>query len=187
MVSLGALWLPILSATVLVWIASAIAWTVAPHHKTDFRTVPDQDDFLANLKRRNLSPGQYWFPHSADPKEMQSKEMADKMEQGPVGLLTVWKAGKPNMAKPMLLTLLYMLVVSIVVAYLARHTLDTADPYVHKFRVTSTIAFLAYGAGLLWDAIWFGTPWPRTWKSLLDCAVYSLLVGGSFAGLWPGA
>jgi hypothetical protein len=181
------LWLPILLATVLVWIASALAWTVAPHHKSDFRVIPDQDGFMANLGGRNLSPGQYWFPYSTDQKEMQSPEMVTKMEKGPVGLLTVWRTGKPNMAKPMILTLIFMLCVSIVVAYLAFKTLDAGDPYVHKFRVTATIAFLTYGGALFWDAIWFGTPWARTWKSLFDCFVYALLVGGSFAGFWPGA
>ena len=185
MVSLGALWLPILVATLLVWIVSAIAWTVAPHHKKEFRVIPDQDDFISNLGQRNLAPGQYWFPYSPNQKDLQSPEMIAKMERGPVGLLTVWKSGKPNMAKPMILTFVYMLGVSFVVAYLASRTLDIGDPYLHKFRVTSTIAFLAYGAGTFWDAIWFGTPWGRTWRTLADCFVYSLLVGGSFAGL-PG-
>ena len=30
------LWLPILVAAVLVWIASALIWTVLPWHKSDF-------------------------------------------------------------------------------------------------------------------------------------------------------
>ncbi len=74
---------------------------------------------------------------------------------------------------------------SFVVAYLVTKTLDAGDPYGQKFRVTSTIAFLAYGGALFWDSIWFGTPWNRTWKSLADCAVYALLTGGTFAGLGP--
>ena len=78
-----------------------------------------------------------------------------------------------------------MLAVSFVVAYLASKTLEAGDPYGQKFRVTSTIAFLAYGGGLFWDSIWFGTPWTRTWKSLVDCAVYAVLTGGAFAGLGP--
>ncbi len=183
--SLGALLLPIVVSALLVWIASAIAWTVAPHHKTDFSVIPDQDDFMSSVGGRNLSPGQYWFPYSRDQKELQSPEMIAKMEKGPVGLLTVWKSGKPNMAKPLVMTFIYMLAVSFVVAYLATKALETGDPYGLKFRVTSTIAFLAYGGGLFWDSIWFGTPWARTGKSLVDCAVYALLTGGAFAGLGP--
>ena len=62
MVTLGALWLPVLLSAVIVWVVSAIAWTVAPHHKADFKVIPDQDGFLGELGRRNLPPGQYWFP-----------------------------------------------------------------------------------------------------------------------------
>ncbi len=183
--SLGALLLPIVVSALLVWIASAIAWAVAPHHKTDFSVIPDQDDFLSTVGGRNLSPGQYWFPYSRDQKEMQSPEMIAKMEKGPVGLLTVWKSGKPNMAKPMVMTFIYLLAVSFVVAYLATQALEPGYSYRHKFVVTSMIAFLAYGGGLFWDSIWFGTPWARTGKSLVDCAVYALLTGGAFAGLGP--
>ena len=183
--SLGALLLPIVVSAVLVWIASAIAWTIAPHHKTDFSVIPDQDDFMSSVGGRNLSPGQYWFPYSRDQKEMQSPEMIAKMDKGPVGLLTIWKSGKPNMAKPMVMTFIYMLAVSFFVAYLATQALEAGDPYGQKFRVTSTIALLAYGGGLFWDSIWFGTPWTKTWKSLGDCLVYGLLTGGAFAGLGP--
>ena len=81
--SLGALLLPIVMSALLVWIASAIAWTAAPHHKKDFGVIPDQDDFTFGFGGRNLSPGQYWFPYTRDQEEMQSPEMIAKMEKGP--------------------------------------------------------------------------------------------------------
>ena len=42
MVALSGLWLPILVATAVVWIASAIVWTVLPHHKSDFAKIEDE-------------------------------------------------------------------------------------------------------------------------------------------------
>ncbi len=185
MVTIGALWLPILLSAVIVWIASAIAWTIAPHHKSDFRVIPDQDDFLANTGKRNLAPGQYWFPYSTNPKDMQSPEMMAKMEQGPVGLLTIWSAGKPNMGKPMMLSGIYYVMISLFVAYIAGRTLVTGAEYLSVFRVAGAVTFVAYAGALIPDAIWFGTPWSRTWKSAGDALVYALLTAGMFGWLWP--
>ena len=49
-VPLSSLWLPILIAALLVWIASALFWTVGPHHKHEFAPLPDEDRVLAALR-----------------------------------------------------------------------------------------------------------------------------------------
>ena len=43
MVPLTALWLPILISAVIVFIASSIMHMVLPHHKSDYRKVPDEE------------------------------------------------------------------------------------------------------------------------------------------------
>ncbi len=185
MVTLGALWLPILLSAAIVWVASAIAWTASPHHKPDFKVIPDQDDFLDSLGKRNLAPGQYWFPHSTNPADMKSPEMIQKQERGPVGVLTVWAAGKPKMGKPMALSLMLYVCVGIFVAYVASRTLQPGADYLAVFRITGTIAVVAYVGGIFPDAIWFGTPWRRTWMTVVDGVVYGLLTAGVFGWLWP--
>ncbi len=44
------LWLPILVAAVLVWIASALIWTVLPWHKSDFSKTKDEEGIRSALK-----------------------------------------------------------------------------------------------------------------------------------------
>lgn len=180
MVTLGALWLPILLSAVIVWIASAIAWTASPHHKADFKVIPDQDDFLDNVGKRSLAPGQYWFPYSSNREDMNTPEMVAKQERGPVGLLTVWKSEKPNMAKPMILSVVFYVIVGVFVAYMASLTLSPGTEYMRGFRLTSAVAFMTYSGALLPDAIWFGTPWRRTWLTMVDGLIYALLTGGVF-------
>ena len=186
MVTLEALWLPILISAAAVWIASALAWTVAPHHKPDIRAIPDQDDFLDRVGKMNLQPGQYWFPFSTDPAEMKTPEMAAKMEKGPVGLMTVWRNGPPNMGRAMGMSVVLYLAIAIVVAYVTGRTLTPGADGMTVFRVAGTVGVLAHIGGVFPDAIWFGTPWRRTWFTVLDGVVYGVLIGMVFAAMWPG-
>ncbi|MCZ6916650.1 MAG: hypothetical protein O7I93_07725 [Gemmatimonadetes bacterium] len=186
MVTIAALWLPILLSAVLVWIASAIAWTAAPHHKSDFRVIPNQDDVLDLVGSKNLTPGQYWFPNSSDRKDMAKPEMVAKMEKGPVGVMTIMPNGRPNMGKAMALSFVFYLGVGIMVAYLAGRTIAAGAEYLAVFRVAGTVAFVAHVGALFPDSTWFGTPWKRTWKSVGDGFVYALLTGGAFGAFWPG-
>jgi len=50
MVPLTALWLPILLAAVIVFVASAIMHMVLPYHKSDYQPLPDEDKLLAALR-----------------------------------------------------------------------------------------------------------------------------------------
>jgi len=66
-VSLGALWLPVLVAAVLSFAGSAIVWTALHYHDADWKLVPDEGGFLEALRKAGLARGQYMFPHM-DPK-----------------------------------------------------------------------------------------------------------------------
>ena len=56
MVSIPALWLPILVSTVLVFVASSLVWMVLAHHKSDASRMPDEAAALEALGRQNLRP-----------------------------------------------------------------------------------------------------------------------------------
>lgn len=48
------------------------------------------------------------------------------------------------------------------------------DPAVRRlavFRITGTVAWLAYGAATVPDAIWFGRPWSAIGKNLFDALI----------------
>ncbi len=185
MVTIGALWLPILLSAIAVWVASAIIWMVMPHHKSDFRKLPDEDAALQALAPQSLVPGQYSIPYAASPKDFQDPETVRKFETGPVGFLTVLPPGVPTMGSKITLSVVFYLVISIVVAYLASRTLDPGADYLAVFRVTGTVAWLAYGTATVPDAIWFGRPWSGIVKGLLDALVFGLLTAGFFGWLWP--
>jgi hypothetical protein len=52
-------------------------------------------------------------------------------------------------------------------------------------RVVSLVTFLAYGAGSVTNAIWWGKPWSAALKELLDAFLYGLVTAIAFGWLWP--
>jgi hypothetical protein len=185
MVALTALWLPILLAAALVFIASSLLHMVLPIHKRDFKKVPGEDGLLGALREAKVTPGDYVFPCADDPKDTFSAEMMDKYEQGPNGFLTVMPAGKPNMGKLLVQWFAYCLVVSVLVAYVTGRTTGAGAEYLAVFRVAGTTSFIAYAMAHISDSIWQGQSWKLTFKYMFDGLVYGLLTAGAFGWLWP--
>ena len=184
MVTIGGLWLAILLSTIAVWVASAILWMVMPHHKSDYGKLPDEDAVRQALTPQ-LAPGQYSIPYAPSPSDQQDPETARRFEEGPVGFLTVVPSGAPTMGSKLILSFVFYLVISVIAAYLASRTLDPGADYLAVFRVTGTVAWIAYGTATVQEAIWFGRPWSAVAKGLLDALVYGLLTAGFFGWLWP--
>jgi hypothetical protein len=184
MVSLTALWLPIVLSAVIVFIASSIMHMLLPYHRSDYRQLPDEDKLLASLRAIGLKRGLYHFPFCSH-KEMNSPAMIEKFKQGPVGMLTVFPSGPPAMPKFLGMWFAYCLIISIFVAYLTGHTVAPGAPYLAVFCVAGTAAFLAYGVGQLSNGIWKGQPWGMTLKEVIDGLVYASLTAGTFGWLWP--
>jgi hypothetical protein len=184
MVSLGALWIPIVLAAVIVFIASSIMHMVLPYHRSDYRKLPNEDKVLAALRAEGLTRGLYHFPFTTH-KEMKSPEIQEKFKQGPVGFITVFPSGPVNMGKFLGLWFVYCLIIGFFTAYLTGHTVKQGEPYLVVFRVAGTAAFMAYGLGSLANGIWKGQPWGIVFKECFDGLVYGLLTAGTFGWLWP--
>jgi hypothetical protein len=184
MISLAALWLPILLSAIIVFIASSIIHMVLPYHRSDYRKLPDEERLLPILRSAGLQRGLYHFPHCTH-KDMKSPETQEKFKQGPVGLLTVFPSGAINMSKFLIQWFIYCLIISFFVAYLAAHTVAPNARYLAVFRVVGTAAFLAYGLGNISNGIWKGLPWSVVSKESFDGLVYGLLTAGTFGWLWP--
>ena len=184
MVSLTALWLPILTAAVMVFIASSIIHMVLPYHRSNYKKVPDEEAIRKILRAANLAPGLYHTPYCTH-QEMNTPEAKAKFAEGPVVLMTVFPSGPPNIGKFLGQWFVFLVVVGIFVAYLAAHTLGPGAPYRAVFRVVGTAAFLAYGVGILSNGIWKGQPSGVVAKEAFDGLIYSLLTAGAFAWLWP--
>jgi hypothetical protein len=185
MVSITALWLPILLSAVIVFVASSIMHMVLPYHKSDYRKLPDEDKVVDTLRAAGVTPGPaYHFPHTTH-KEMKSPEVVEKFKRGPIGLLTVIPSGAPAMGKYLGQWFAYCVVISIFVAYLTGRTRLPGTQYLEVFRVAGTAAFMAYGLGQIQDSIWKGQTWGVTAKHVFDGLIYALLTAGAFGWLWP--
>jgi len=184
MVALTALWIPIVLAAIIVFVASCIMHMVLPYHRSDYRKLPDEEKVLGALRAANLTRGLYNFPFTTH-KEMKSPEVQEKFKQGPVGFLTVFPSGPVNMGKFMGLWFVYCLVIGFFTAYLTGHTVAPGAHYLAVFRVAGTAAFMAYGLGGLSNGIWKGQPWSMVAKECFDGLIYGLLTAGTFGWLWP--
>jgi hypothetical protein len=184
MVMLSSLWLPIVLAAVVVFVASFLAWVVSPHHKKDWVGIPDEGGFIDALRTLNVPPGQYVFPYCPDAASMEDPVKKARLEQGPYGTLGVWR-GKPNMVRNLVLTFLFFLIANVFVGYLASRTLTMSAEYLEVFRVTGVAAILAYCFAFIPNAIWFGRSLRSVVMDIVDGVIYGLLTAGIFAWLWP--
>ena len=185
MVSITALWLPILLSSVFVFVASSIFHMLLPFHRSDYRKLPDEDRVLDALRTAGVTPGPiYIFPH-CDHKNMKSPETVEKFKRGPVGLMQVRPSGAPAMGKFLVQWFVYCIVVGIFVAYLTGRTLPPGTFYLQVFRVAGCTAFLAYSVALIQESIWKGQTWGVTIKHIIDGLIYALLTAGTFGWLWP--
>lgn len=184
MVSLSALWLPIVLSAVIVFVASSIMHMVLPYHRSDYQKLPDEDKVLDALRAAGPKRGLYVFPFTTH-KDMKSPAVIEKYKQGPVGMLTVFPSGPPVMPKFLGQWFAYCLLIGLFVAVLAEHTVVPGALYRRVFHVVGASAFLAYGLGNISNSIWKGQTWSMTIKEAIDGLVYALLTAGTFGWLWP--
>ncbi len=184
MTFIAELWLPILVSTVIVFIASAIIHMTPLWHANELPPLPDQDRLQDALRPFNLQPGEYMLPKAKSMKDCNAPEFVEKLKRGPVALVTVIPSGPMSMSRPLVRWFIFVLVVSVLTAYLAAATLPADAPYLAVFRVAGTTAFIAYAAALWQQSIWYSRPWPTTAKLTLDGLIYGLLTGGVFGWLW---
>jgi hypothetical protein len=185
MVPIASLWLPILLAAVFVFLASWIIHMFLPYHRSDFGKLAAEDQVMEALRKFNLPPGDYMVPRPAGPAGMKSLEFLDKMNKGPVIVMTVMKSGPPNMGANLAQWFLYCVVVGGLAAYVAGRALGTGANYLSVFRFAGCTAFVAYAVALWQDSIWYQRAWSTTVKNTIDGLVYGLLTAGTFGWLWP--
>jgi hypothetical protein len=179
------LWLPIIVSAAAVFIVSSIIHMVLPYHKSDFRKLPREDDVREALEKSHIHRGEYMFPYATESKERNSQEFKEKMNKGPVGILTIFPSGSFNMGYSLATWFIYCIVVSIFSAYIAGHALIPGAIFHSVFRFAGATAFIGYSFALVQDSIWFGRSWANTFKSLFDGLIYALLTAGIFGWLWP--
>jgi hypothetical protein len=185
MVTLGALWLPIVLSAVIVFFASFIIHMVLRYHQSDYTKLPNEDAVRAAIRTGSPRPAQYIIPYCASPKDMQSPEMMQKFTEGPIAVLNLKPSGPPSMGPSLLQWFVFVLIISFFLAYVGAHTLPAGSQYLEVFRVVGCVGFLAYAGGIFPGAIWMGKPWKVAIKEGIDGLIYGLLTAGTFGWLWP--
>ena len=185
MTALTALLLPILLASVIVFIASSIIHMAPLWHRNDYPRLDNQDAILGALRPLAIPPGDYMLPRAKNMDEMRTPEFTEKLTTGPVVVMTVMPNEKPSMARPMVLWFIYIVVVNYFAAYVASRALAPGAPYLEVFRFVGATAFIAHAMALWQMSIWYRRAWSMTIKSTFDGLIYALLTAGTFGWLWP--
>jgi len=182
-VSIAALWLPIVLSAVLIFIVSSIIHMMSPWHKNDYPLLPNQDQIQDALRPLNIPPGDYFIPRPASREDMKSAAHAEKLKRGPIVVFTV--IGGFSIARNLISWLIYLLVVGVFAAYVAGRALPAGSPYLSVFRFVGVTAFLAYTLALWQMTIWYARSWKTSLKITVDGLIYGLLTAGVFGWLWP--
>jgi hypothetical protein len=185
MVTVPSLLLPILLSAVFVFFLSFVIHMVLPHHRSDFKRLPSEDQVMDALRPFNIPPGSYIMPHAGSPEAMRKPEYQEKFKRGPVAFMTFAQPGVITMGKSLMQWFLYCLLISVFAAYLTGRVLGPGAPYLSVFRFAGTTAFCVYGLGLWQNSIWYRRAWSVTFKHTLDGLLYALMTAGTFGWLWP--
>ena len=185
MVGLSALWMPIVVSALFVFIALMIIHAMLGWHKGDMSALPGEAKVMETMRGLNVRPGDYRFPFSDSTKEMKSPEFAEKMNQGPVGILSIRPNGDINMGKLLGLWFAYLLFIAVLAAYVTGRTRGLGAPYFEVFRVSGAVAFCCYVVAHWQNWIWWGKSTRFTVTQSLDGIIYALITGATFGWLWP--
>jgi hypothetical protein len=186
MIPITSLWLPILVAAVLVFVASSVIHMLLTYHRNDFRAVPNEDAVMDALRPFTIPPGDYVLPHAGSMEVMKSDAYREKVRTGPILFFTSLAPGRVfEMGGTLVQWFLYSVLVGIIAAYLAGRMLPPGAPYLEVFRVTGTVTFACYSMALMQRSIWYHMKWSATLRSMFDGLIYALLTAGAFGWLWP--
>ena len=133
MTAIAALWLPILASAVIVFIASSIIHMAKLWHRDELPAPPDGDRLQDAMRPFRLQPGEYMLPRPKDMKDCNAPEFVEKLSRGPVLLMTVIANGPMSMSKPLVQWFIFVVVVSVLTAYLAGATLPADAPVPRRF------------------------------------------------------
>ena len=171
--------LPIVLSGVALFFASFISWMVFKLHKDDWKKFPNEDAVLAAVGV-NATPGSYMVPGTNHPSEMSTPEFQKKFVVGPRLVMTVMP--KVGMGQSLVLTFVYFLAVSFILAYLASIAFPAKADFMNVFRFVFTAGLAVFLSAIVAHSIWFRA---RIVGHLIESIAYAAIAGAIFAGLWP--
>lgn len=184
-VSVSELWLAILLAGLLSWVASAFIHMLFKYHNADYKKLPNEESVSATLADKLPEPALYTLPYCSDMKAMGDEAMQKKFNDGPVAMITVMPNGMPPMGKLLSQQILFFILGSLLIGYLASISITGTTDFMMVFRQVFTASFLTYGWAQIPYSIWMGQPWSNCVRYLIDALIYAAVTACTFALLWP--
>ena len=185
MVGLSALWMPIVVSALLILVALMLIHGVLGWHRADMDALPAETEVMEAMRGLDVQPGDYRFPHGNTVAEMTAPAFVEKMNRGPVGIISVWPNGEIAMGRMIGLWFVYSLVVAALVAYVTGITHGLGAPRADVFRVSALVTFCAYALAHWQNWIWWRRSMRFTLTNSLDAVIYALITGATFSWLWP--
>ncbi len=179
------LWLPIVVSAVACFAVSALAWTVLPHHRGEWRRLPTEAVVLEALRQHAPHPGLYAVPYTMGA-DLNRADLKLALEKGPVGFLTIRENGAPKRALMYLQTLVFFTATSTLCGFVAWHAgLRYGAPPRLVFEIVGAVAAMTHTLGSVQESVWFGRPWKSWFKQLTDGLVFAVITAGVFSWMWP--
>jgi hypothetical protein len=175
---------PVVLSAIALFVASAIAHTALPHHRSDFAKIPSEDEVMESMRRFSPPTGDYLIP-SPPGRAMKDPEYLAKVEKGPIMVLTVMPNRFGDMGKLLAVWFVYLLIVMSIAAHATSRVLGFGAPARDVFHTIFLIVFSATGLALVQNSVWYARKWSSTFKSLLDSVVYGAIAAGIFVWFWP--
>ncbi|MEM1452825.1 MAG: hypothetical protein AAGI22_27225 [Planctomycetota bacterium] len=185
-VALADLWLLILLSAVAVFVVSSVIHMATPMHKKDMTELPNQDAVLEAMRSAGVKPGGYFFPYAGSMKVMGEPAFIEKQNQEPVGFATILPNGPVKMGASLATWFVYSAVIALFAGYIGTLCLPAGEDTMRVFRITGTVAVLAFAVPNAENSIWRGVSWGVTARFMVDGLLYGLTTAGVFASMWPG-
>jgi hypothetical protein len=179
------LWLPILLSAVAVFVASSLIHMVSPWHKSDYPRLSNEAAVLDALRPLAIPAGDYMMPRPVNRAELRSPEFLERMNKGPVMIMTVLPNGPMAMGSTFALWAVYLILVATLAAYVAGVSMPPGAAFWRVFRTVAVVSFVGYVLALWQMSIWYRRAWMTTLKATADGVIYALLTAGVLAWLWP--
>ncbi len=126
--ALRSLWLPIIVSGIALFFASLAAWMLLPHHKPEWKGLPNEDAFLQALRSARIASRPVHVPVLVQAGRLE-KRRVQTPSRGRADRHTHRLEKPPNMGVNMLCTVLFFTIANFVIAYLAGMALPPGDRF----------------------------------------------------------
>lgn len=163
---------------IVLFVWGAFAWTVLPLHRPSLHTIPNEDAMISVLKTNLDTKAVYLFPALPDQNGNRAAEQAQKMQQGPVGMIVYDPQGMaPMMTSRFVNGLILNFAAALLAAWFLSRSTARGSPYLSRVMFCGVLGIFASFVSFLPAWNWLGYPLDYTTAMVADAVVGWLITG----------